>query len=245
MTIHRPTAAVRESFGEAQQQAAAMVAGPPTPWNAATRTTRRSTRWMGFAAASVAAAGVAGWFAADWLGGPARSSAASVPTPPAGPWPVAPSPAAVVAPAVVPAQALPAALAVTRQSGVIRIDATNAALADAVWALAQATRTTIKGGEALAAIGTPVTLTWQGTDIAAAWDALLGRFASIGVSCKGAGCELWIVGVTPPSRAASAAPGMAAAAAHQATAPEVAQPPRPAARPEPPPPATDENTETN
>ena len=79
MTAHRPTAAVRESFGQAQQQAAAMVAGPPTPWNAATRTTQRSVRWLALAATSVAAAGVAGWFAADWLGRPEQAPAASVP----------------------------------------------------------------------------------------------------------------------------------------------------------------------
>ena len=55
MTIHQPTAAVRKSFGEAQQQAAAMVAGPPTPWNEAQQSQRGSARWLVIAAASVAA----------------------------------------------------------------------------------------------------------------------------------------------------------------------------------------------
>lgn len=250
MTIHQPTAAVRKSFGEAQQQAAAMVAGPPTPWNEAHREQRGSARWLAIAAASVAAAGVTGWLAADWLGGPTRAVPASVPQPPVAALPVTPAPlAAAATSAVVPQQVTPpASLAVTRQAGVIRIDATNAALADAVRALAQATRTTIKGGEALAAIGTPVTLKWQGTDVAAAWDALLGRVASIGVSCSGAGCELWIVGVTPTptaARAVGALPGTAAVSTDPSEAQEVAQPPRPAARIDPPPPPADGDTETN
>jgi hypothetical protein len=251
MTIHQPTAAVRESFGQAQQQAAAMVAGPPTPWNEATRAERGSARWLGIAAVSVAVAGVAGWFAADWLGAPVRTGPAGMPKEPVAAVPATPAQEqpAVVSPSATAPVVSPAALTVTRQGGMIRIDATNAPLADAVRALAQATRTTIQGDEALAVIGTPVTLHWQGTDIAAAWDALLGRFASIGVSCRGAGCDVWIVGVTPPPaatpRTASAAPGMAAVVADQPAAAEVVQPARPAARVEPPPPATDENTETN
>jgi hypothetical protein len=242
-TRHQPTAAVRESFGQAQQQAAAMVAGPPTPWNEATRAPRGSARWLGIAAVSVAAAGVGGWLAADWLKSPAPP-VPSVPPSAAAPLPrLTPAPAVSVAPHV----EAPIALRVTRQSGVVRIEATNARLADAVRALAQATQTNVQGGEALGAIASPVTLNWQGTDVAAAWDALLGRFASIGVSCSRAACELWIVGVTPSpatTRAASAAPGMAAVAEGLVTA-EPAQAPRPAARVEPPPPPTDENTETN
>ncbi len=244
MTIHHPTAAVRKSFGEAQQQAAAMVAGPPTPWNEAQQSQRGSARWLAIAAASVAAAGVTGWLAADWLGGPPRTAPTSVPQPPVAALPATPPPVAPAATsAVVPQQSTPpASLAVTRQAGVIRIDATNAALADAVRALAQATRTTIKGGEALAAIGTPVTLKWQGTDVAAAWDALLGRVASIGVSCSGAGCELWIVGVTPTTRAATGAVGVNGA---PAAVGEPVLPIAPAVPSPPPAPTADENTETN
>ncbi|KQW38298.1 hypothetical protein [Rhizobacter sp. Root404] len=242
-TRHQPTAAVRESFGQAQQQAAAMVAGPPTPWNEAARAPRGSARWLGIAAVSVAAAGVGGWLAADWLKSPAPAVPSVPPSAAAPPPRPTPAPAVSVAPQV----EVPIALRVTRQSGVVRIEATNARLADAVRALAQATHTNVKGGEALGAIASPVTLNWQGTDVAAAWDALLGRYASIGVSCTGAACELWVVGVTPSpatTRAASAALGMAAVAEGPAT-PEPAQAPRPAARVEPPPPATDENTETN
>jgi hypothetical protein len=240
-TRHPPTAAVSESFGQAQQQAAAMVAGPPTPWNGATSAPHGSARWLGIAAVSVAAAGVGGWLAADWLKSPAP------PVPSVPPSAIAPLPRPAPAVSVAPQVEVPIALRVTRQSGVVRIEATNAKLADAVRALAQATHTNVKGGEALGAIASPVTLNWQGTDVAAAWDALLGRYASIAVSCSGAACELWIVGVTPSpatTRAASAALGMATVAEGPAT-PEPAQAPRPAARVEPPPPPTDENTETN
>ena len=225
-----------------------MVAGPPTPWNEASRAPRGSARWLGIAAMSVVAAGVTGWFAADWLGGPPRANPSTLPKEPIAAVPALPPvQTAMVPQAPVVQTALPAALAVTRQAGLIRIEATNASMADAVRALAQATRTHIQGGEALAVLTAPVSLHWQGTDVATAWDALLGRFASIGVSCNGAGCELWIVGVTPTpvstTRAASAMPGTGAAVAEQPVA-EAAQPPRPAPRVEPPA-AADENTETN
>ncbi len=248
-TRHQPTAAVRESFGQAQQQAAAMVAGPPAPWNEATRTSRRAPRWIGLAAVSVVAGGVAGWFGVDGSGGSTR--AGSTASADAGARSVGPAPAASL-PAPVPAMlqattpapmaAAPASLSVTRESGVIRIASTNASLTEAVRALAQATHTTVKGGEALASIADPITLHWQGKDTAAAWDALLGRFASIAVSCSGAACELWIVGTNarPAARAA------AISSVDASTAPsEPLQPARPVVQVQAPPPSSDEDTETN
>ena len=246
MTRHQPTAAVRESFGQAQQQAAAMVAGPPTPWNEGTRGPHGSVRRLGIAAVSVAVAAVGGWLAADWLGGPGRAAPTAVP-PPADPLvdarPAAPLPAVTPAIAAAPTPAEAAALTVTRQAGVIRIEARQAPLTDVVRALAQATHTDVKGGEALAAIATPVTLQWQGTDVPAAWDALLGRHASIGVSCGTARCALWIVGVTPPRRAASATGTPNGATAEVSETAPLPRPAVPAAPP--PPPGNDENTETN
>ncbi len=137
-------------------------------------------------------------------------------------------------------------LTVTRQSGLIRIASTNTSLAEVVRGLAQATHTNVKGGEGLAAITTPITLNWQGNDTAAAWDALLGRFASIAVSCSSAACDLWIVGVNAP-RAAGGSPVNAATT----TIAEPVQPARPAV---PVPghvespaqqPGSEENSETN
>ena len=213
MTIHQPTPAVRESFREAQQQAAAMVAGPPTAWNEAARARRRSPLWIGLATASVVAGGVAGWLGVDWLGTPAPARPATSPETAARTFAQAtPAPMPAPAPATPLATIIAApSLAVTRQAGVIRIASTNASLADAVRALAQATHTNVKGGEALASIASPITLNWQGNDTAAAWDALLGRFASIAVSCANAACELWVVGVNAPRVAGGSPAGPATA----------------------------------
>jgi len=241
MTIHQPTAAVRESFREAQQQAAAMVAGPPTPWNEVARAQRKSPLWIGFAAVSVVAASAAGWLAVDWFGTPTRPGSPASPDAAARvAAPALPAPVPAVATAVTFATiAAPPSLAVTRQAGMIRIASSNASLADAVRALAQATHTNVKGGEALASIASPITLNWQGKDTAAAWDALLGRFASIAVSCGSAACDLWIVGVNAP-RAAGGAPVNGVAAPSES-------PPAPAVvtAPPPPPQSGEENTETN
>lgn len=141
---------------------------------------------------------------------------------------------------------MPASLTVTRQAGLIRIASANTSLAEVVHALAQATHTNVRGGEGLAAITTPITLNWQGNDTAAAWDALLGRFASIAVSCSSAACDLWIVGVNAPG-AASGSP------VNTVTAP-IVQPVQPAHPAVPVPghvgspaqqPGSEENSETN
>ncbi len=236
MTRHPPTAAVRKSFGEAQQQAAAMVAGPPAPWNDASRAKRRhSARWIGVAAVSVVASGIAGWLGADWLSGAGRAEAPEriAAAPPVPATPLLPPPLAqAVAPAVAPP---PPSLSVTRRSGVIRIASAQSPLTEAVRALAQATNTSVRGGEALASITVPITLQWQGTTTAAAWDALLGRHANIAVSCSGANCEVWIVGVNPPPAA-----GASVTASEQAPpASPVVQPPAPAA------PDSEEGSDTN
>ena len=234
MRRHPPTAAVSQSFGEAQQQAAAMVAGPPVPWNAAARAKRRhSARWLGVAAVSVVASGVAGWFGADWLSDAGRAGSPAAPEPSAAA-PAVTLPPLAPAPVVEPVVAAPPpSLTVTRRAGVIRIESTQAPLADAVRALAQATSTRLRGGEALAALTAPVTLQWQGSDTAAAWDALLGRHANIALSCSGANCELWIVGVNPPRAA-----GASVAAGEPAPTRSVPQPP-------PPPADGEESSDTN
>jgi hypothetical protein len=249
MTTHQPNPAVRESFGQAQQQATAM-AGPATPWDAPTPRARRlPPRWIGLATVSVVAGSVVGWLGAGWWNGPSATVAASgsphdsldpVPRPVGF---AAPAPTAALAATVALPNAAQPSLGVTRQSGVIRIASTNAPLGEVVRALAQATHTSVRGAEALAAITNPITLNWQGTDTAAAWDALLGRFASIGVSCGSSLCELWIVGVNTPRAAASGAAVTGSIASSEAAAPSL-----PVARPTPPPPPPsngDENTETN
>jgi hypothetical protein len=242
MKTHPPTAAVRESFGQAQQQAAAMVSGAPTPWNQAADAQRRSPLWIGVATLAVVAGGVAGWFGVDRWGRPAPSAPALIPA--ASDRVIAPAlPAPVATVAAAPPIVTAPSLTVTRRAGVIRIAAGNAPLTDVVRALAQATRTNVKGSEALAAVTIPVTLTWQGSDTAAAWEALLGRFASTAIACDGAGCELWIVSVNA-ARAAQGVPATAATAAEESVP---APPPSPAAV-APPAPTTqggEENTETN
>jgi hypothetical protein len=243
MKIHRPSVDVRESFSQAQQQAAAMDAGPPPAWNAAARSRARSPRWIGLAVTSVVASGVAGWFGVDWLSGPTASTRPPGPVSPVVGQNAFPKPAsdpAVMATKVsTPTVATPlSSLDVKREAGVIRIASNNALLADAVRVLARATHTNVRGGEALASIASPITLHWQGSDTAAAWDALLGRFANIAVSCGSAACELWIVGVnTPRATRGPAANGSTATA-------EPVQPPRPVVPQDSPPPG-DENTETN
>ncbi|CAN5776073.1 hypothetical protein BH11PSE8_BH11PSE8_29060 [soil metagenome] len=264
MTIHQPTPAVQESFGQAQQQAAAM-AGPPPAWHQAGPASRRSPLWIGMAAAAVAASGVIGWFGVEWFIGSARPAPAHAGDRQAPSSPVrstddpAREPGAAgqarlssmsIAPSATgPAIAVSGSHAVTRQAGLIRITSANASLAELVLALAQATHTQVRGAEGLSAIATPISLNWQGNDTAAAWDALLGRFASIAVSCSGAACDLWIVGAAAPRAA-----GSSAASAAAATIAEPAQPSRPAVqyRPAVPLPAqpeqqpgSEENTETN
>jgi hypothetical protein len=251
MTTHQPNPAVRESFGQAQQQATAMT-GPATPWDAPTPRARRlPPRWVGLATVAIVAGSVVGWMGAGWWSGPSRPVAAPGSdhdslNPVQRPVGFAPSGSESTSTPVVttaPPQAVQPSLAVTRQAGVIRIASTNASLADVVRALAQATHTSVRGAEALAAITNPVTLNWQGTDTATAWDALLGRFASIGVSCGSTLCELWIVGVNTPRAAASAAAGTGSIAIGEA-----ATSPLPVARqtaPPSPPSNGDENTETN
>jgi hypothetical protein len=78
------------------------------------------------------------------------------------------------------------------------IDLRRVPVHDAIRMLAAQTRTSVHGGELMQ--GPDVTLEWQGRDVRAAWQRLLGASTAFAMTCAPAGCQVFIGG--PPAAAA-------------------------------------------
>ena len=81
---------------------------------------------------------------------------------------------------------------IRRVGGAFLIDLERTPIHEAVQMLAAETGFVVKGSEALQP--EPITVRWQGTSAAVAWQQILGTRASFSLVCPGGSCQVWIRG---------------------------------------------------
>ena len=212
---------------------------PPTPWQPSGRPVisfRRALRGWACVAVAVLAAG--GWVLAQshapWPSPASRSSAP--PESAVGPASLArygldASDQPVAAPVPAPTgTAIATALRVERIGGVWRIRAESASRYEAARELAALSGTEVPSGANALRAARPLNLRWEGRDLAAAWQAVIGNEASYALQCRPGRCTVWIVDPNPAAANSAAAAPRAAALSKFAVAPPAPAEPGPAER---------------
>lgn len=215
----------------------------PTPWQPSgppAVLARWALRGCGCVIIAVLAAG--GWVLAQshapW---PSPASRSSAPLEPAAE-PVSParygldvSDQPVAAPVPTPAPtgtgtATATALRVERTRGVWRIRAELASRYEAARELAALSGTEVPSGANALRAARPLNLRWEGRDLAATWQAVIGNEASYALQCRPGRCTVWIVDPNPAAANSAAAAPRAAALSKFAVAPPAPAEPGPAER---------------